>query len=517
MVLPGSNLAKKCGGSLRQTERAEVSLRSAAFRGSFWVVSAYAAGQALRLGNNLILARWLVPADFGLMTLVNVFLQGLQMFSDVGIGPSIIQNKRGDDPAFLDTAWTVQVIRGAALWGGSCLLAVPLGAFYGEPMLWKLLPVAGVTALISGFNSTRLLNCNRDLKFGWISTVDLLAQALSIMTMISWAFIRPSIWALVAGGIAASILKMILTHTIVPGKANRFHWDCDAASALFRFGKWIFISTVITFLASQADRIILGKLVPLEVLGVYSIAFAIAMLPAQIGSQICNAVLFPLFAKEVRSNASALGSKVIRARRIILRACLLLTVGTTLVANPFFNIFYDQRYDSGGWMVQMLSIPVWFSILQTSTGQSLLALGDSRAFMLCNAGRFLASTLACIGGYWLFGIEGFIVGMGIGAMCGQVGVQMAMSLHGIHIMGQDAKYSLAFAIFVWACPCLSTMISTKAHSIGDIESLVVLGGVLLLPLVAGIAWGLAHFLTCGKHESLGESTSFLRKIAARIL
>src|SRR5204863_421086 len=80
-----------------------------------WSATEYLAGFILRLGSNLILARLLVPEMFGLMALVNTFMMGLQMFSDVGIGPSIIQNRRGDDPAFLNTAWTIQVMRGMAL------------------------------------------------------------------------------------------------------------------------------------------------------------------------------------------------------------------------------------------------------------------------------------------------------------------------------------------------------------------------------------------------------------------
>src|SRR6476646_1258750 len=99
------------------------SLRRRTFHGSVWTTSEYAIGVVLRLGGNLVLTRLLVPDMFGIMALVNTFLMGLQMFSDVGIGPSIIQNRRGDDPAFLNTAWTIQVMRGATLWIFSCLIA----------------------------------------------------------------------------------------------------------------------------------------------------------------------------------------------------------------------------------------------------------------------------------------------------------------------------------------------------------------------------------------------------------
>ena len=94
-----------------------------ALRGSALTAGSYAITQGLRLGSNLILTRLLFPEAFGLMALVSVFLVGLAMFSDIGIGPAISHSKRGDEPGFLDTAWTLQVARGVILWLGASALA----------------------------------------------------------------------------------------------------------------------------------------------------------------------------------------------------------------------------------------------------------------------------------------------------------------------------------------------------------------------------------------------------------
>ena len=91
-------------------------LRAKAMRGSAMTIISFGGQNVLRLGSNLILTRLLFPEAFGLMALVQVFMGGLQMFSDLGIQASIIQNSRGDDPDFLNTAWTIQVIRGTCLW-----------------------------------------------------------------------------------------------------------------------------------------------------------------------------------------------------------------------------------------------------------------------------------------------------------------------------------------------------------------------------------------------------------------
>ena len=119
-------------------------------------MAGHGASVLIRLASSLILTRLLFPEVYGVMSLVWMVMYGLAMFSDVGLGPAIIRDKRGDDPVFLNTAWTVQAIRGAVLWGGSCLAASPMAAFYGQPELAQLIPVAGLTALIAGFNSTAL-------------------------------------------------------------------------------------------------------------------------------------------------------------------------------------------------------------------------------------------------------------------------------------------------------------------------------------------------------------------------
>ena len=104
------------------------------------------------------------PALFGVMTLVNVFIQGLQMFSDVGIGPSIIQSPRGDDEDFYNTAWTVQICRGWGLWLALTALAWPVGLFYENADLSWLLVVAGAGETIRAFNSTAVFTLSRRLK-----------------------------------------------------------------------------------------------------------------------------------------------------------------------------------------------------------------------------------------------------------------------------------------------------------------------------------------------------------------
>src|ERR1700722_3775887 len=90
-------------------------LESRALNATVWTIVQYGAAQGLRLVNSVILTRLLFPEAIGQMTLVTTLIVGITLLSDIGLAPSVIQSQRGDEPDFLNTAWTLQAIRGGAL------------------------------------------------------------------------------------------------------------------------------------------------------------------------------------------------------------------------------------------------------------------------------------------------------------------------------------------------------------------------------------------------------------------
>ncbi|MFW6033005.1 MAG: oligosaccharide flippase family protein, partial [Phycisphaeraceae bacterium] len=226
----------------------------------------------IRLGGNVVLTRLLVPEAFGLMSLVRGVTDGLKMLSDLGIQPAIVQSERAD-ASFLNTAWTMQIIRGVGLFLLGCVLAWPVSKFYGEPVLLALVPAAAVMLLIDGFVATSLYMVQRQLRLAWLTVLETAAQTVNIGVAIALAAVFHTVWALVVGGLVGMGMRLALSHLWLPGIRNRFHWEPEAARKLYHFGKWIFGSTMLTFAAMYADRIILGKLLGMSLLGVYSIAF----------------------------------------------------------------------------------------------------------------------------------------------------------------------------------------------------------------------------------------------------
>lgn len=351
------------------------SIKKQAISGLIWTVLSYGGGQALRFASNLVLTRLLFPELFGLMTLINTFITGLYLFSDTGVGPSIIRHKRGDDPLFLNTAWTVQVVRGIFLWF-FCLALTPVVAhFYQEPQFNYLLPVAGLTTIITGFESTSRFTLNRQMGIRLLSIFELGGQALSIGVFIIWAYFSPTIWALVGGNVLSLILKTIWSHFLIPGYSNRFAWDKDVAQELFSFGRWIFLSTAMTFLAGQSDRIILGKLLTFSQLGVYNIAAQFSLIPHQVVNAMSDKVFFPVFSKFADLPRDEFRNKIKNKRKQILLLSALFLSLLAASGDLLISVLYDSRYQDAAWMMPILTIGVWPSILTQTVDSVLLAIG----------------------------------------------------------------------------------------------------------------------------------------------
>lgn len=421
--------------------------RRRAAHATAWTVGGHLATQVLRVAGNVALAALLAPDAFGLMALVTVFLQGLQLFSDTGIRPAIIQHARGDDPVFLNTAWTVQAIRGLVLTVVCAIAAWPVAIFYERPELAWLLAAAGLSNAFGGFNSTALITLNRHLALGRLTVGNIGLRLLQVGVTVLWALVSPTAWALVGGTVVGAACRTVVSHTFLAGGQlrNRFHWDREAASMLFRFGRWVFVGTIIGYLGAQIDRLLLGKLVSLEMLGVYSIAAMLALQPQLICEQITSRVLFPVLSRAARDEPRRLHEGLLRARRVILPAAVVATATVVLVSPAFFGLLYAQRFQGAIWMAQLLAVPAWFLVLSASSSKALYAVADVRPATIAGLVKLVVSGALCLAGLAWIGPAGFILGFGAGALAANLVVVAALARRGLHVAGQDLLHTLALA------------------------------------------------------------------------
>jgi O-antigen/teichoic acid export membrane protein len=404
----------------QENEQNLLSLKQYTLSWIAWVFPVYLVSQIPRLGGNLILSRLLAPELFGLMALAYIFLNGVQSFSNISVGDSIIQNKRGDDPNFLNTAWTIQVIRGFFI-GFCCLvIAWPVANFYDKPgqaisFLW-LLPLVGITQIIEGFNSTALLTLSRHMKFRKLVIFRLGLQVISLTVMCTIAWFNHNIWALIVGDFVSALVGVVWSHRLIPGVRNSFFWEKAAAKSIFSFGKWILIATAIALLTNQADQLILPKLpsFEFEILGVYNIAITLgSLIVPQLINIFISQVLFPFFSKQAELSRENLRLKIIKPRWLLLIGGAVFLTITIGFGDLIIFALYDERYSQAAWMLPILSLGFWPTILYTTINSVIWAIGQPRYSAY---GQILKLIFIVIGlpiGFFLGKLFGFVIAVAL--------------------------------------------------------------------------------------------------------
>lgn len=390
-------------------------LRDRVIGGLSWTLLGFLAAQALRLGSNLLLTRLLFPEAFGVMALVQIVIQGIEMFSDAGLRGSVVNHERGEDPDFLATVYSFQAIRGVLLWIVMSACAWPAADFYSAPELIWAIPLASSRALLRGVSSTSLLLLVRRVEPSRRIVLDLSSQLFGLVVMVGLAlWVTRSVAVLVVGAIAAQCIQTAGSHYLVPTAPRpRFGWDPAAARSIFGFGKWIFLSTALTFVLSQAEKGVLGRLLSMSELGLFSIAFLIVQTFTGAVQKLSGNLLFPIYAELARRGPGALRSRMLRVRAGLLGVLIpplwvLVGFGPEVV-----GVLYDDRYAGAGWMAQVLAAGAVAQLVANTAERAVLAYGDSRRHMTLQVARAALLVVGIIAGGTFGGADGVIVGAAV--------------------------------------------------------------------------------------------------------
>ena len=420
-------------------------LMARVLRGSAFVMFGYGASQVLRLASNLILTRLLFPEAFGLMALVAMVEIGLTLFTDMGIAPSIAQSKRGDDPEFLDTAYTLKVVRGFALWIVACIMAYPMSLFFDAPELALFLPVSTFSMVISGFTTVRIETAFRHLQLGKVTAIDLASQVVALIFMIVLAWYTRSVVALVAGGIVTAAVQNVLAGRLLDGHRNRLRWDPTAAHELIHFGKWIFVSTVFSFFASQGDKLVFGRFLTLHVLGIYNIGYYLGSFPLMLGQELVGRVMIPIY-REVAESGSRSSARKLHYMRYLMTGGLIGLMGTLAIIGPMLvDLLYDDRYLHAGGMLVLISIALMPAAIGVSYDRAALAAGDSRHFFIVSAARGTSGVLFLLIGVHFWGIVGAIAGLALSGIVVHPFLVWLSIKHGVWDPEHDAIFAVVAA------------------------------------------------------------------------
>ena len=241
---------------------AEGGLVKRVVRSGMWVGVQNAGANILQTVRSIILARLLTPEIFGLMSLCQVAVRGLDLFTETGIAPALIHRQERVAEA-VNTAYTLQIMRGFLL----ALLAIPLAplaaAYYGDERLRAVIAVLSMSFIVSGFSNINTILLQKKLDFRRLAALELTLALISTVAVSVLAYIMRSVWALVIGQLLTSAMRVTLSYIIVPGRPV-MRFDRTIAWELFKYGRFITGLTIVLFVTSEIDNLVVGKVLGLQ-------------------------------------------------------------------------------------------------------------------------------------------------------------------------------------------------------------------------------------------------------------
>ena len=376
-----------------------------------WTTLSTAITTILQLLQLAILARFLDPSAFGLMALVMVAIGFSQAFLDMGISNAII-HKQVISKDQLSTLYWVNVLAGFSLFVIISALAPLVANFYEEPELTKLIIIVGFTFLIQPFGQQFMVLWQKEMRFSEIAKIDIVNKSISLVVSAYLAYKGYGVYALVYGTLAGVVSQTVqFMYKGLKEYRPSFVFKLGEIKEFLGFGAYQMGEKTINYFNSQLDTILIGKLLGVEALGIYTIAKQLIMKPIEIIGPIVTKVTFPTMAKVQNDNILF---KNIYLKTINYLSSIIFPIYVFLVimAPELILILFGEQWSEAIPIVQILSIYGALRSIGSPVGSLLLSKGKANW-----------------GFWWNFGLLFYIpVGIYLGSKWGIYGVCWALVL-----------------------------------------------------------------------------------------
>lgn len=343
-------LSRKLTGFLLSSDG---NLKKKVIRGGFWVFGLRVFRRGFEFIRTIVLARLLVPEDFGLMGIALLAMSALESFSQTGVQEALVQ-KDGDIEEYLDTAWTIQVIRGLVIAAILFFGAPLIGAFFGEPSAVSFTRALALSEIFKGFTHIGVVYFQKELEFHKQFIYQISGTLADLLVSIPAAIILRNPWALVYGLLAGNLIRLVFSF-IISDRRLSFNVDRKYSRQLFDFGKFIFMQAIILFLLNQGDDAFVGRYLGVAALGIYQLGYRISNITATEITHVISSVTFPAYSK-IQNDTRKLSS----ALKMTLKFTSFLTFpiagGIFILAPEFTELFLGEQWLEVIPVIQILSL-----------------------------------------------------------------------------------------------------------------------------------------------------------------
>ena len=362
--------------------------------GTAWIALAQVISKIANMAKYVVLAHLLEKSDLGLFLVSMVVLQLFEIVAGTGVVQALIQ-RRDRVQEFLATGWTAQVVRGIIL-GAIVIAAAPLCELY-LPNSYGLAPILqahSAVVVIGGFRSIRLVVMERDLAFRPLAYVEVARAAIDLIVTISIAVVSPTAWAPLFGRITSVFFGVVLGHVLAPHRlAISFEWS--KFRTLYRFGFWMFLSTLIGFLMIRGGGLVLARVMTLSDVAVYELAYMLGCTPTAELFRVITRAAFSTFSRM----QTELGRMQEAYRRLLYTTSVWVSgvVGIlTVVSVEITDVLFGDSYASLYRLLPLLAIWGASRTLAENDMVAIQAIGRPNIATLFNASVLVLFALSVV-------------------------------------------------------------------------------------------------------------------------
>lgn len=414
-------------------------------KGDLFATGATFAGQSVvKFGSSLILTRILSPTAYGTIAILMSIVFILVMLSDIGFSVCIVRSTRGEERTYLNTAWTIRIIRAISNTVIMFLAAPLVARLYHAPTLTVPFRVLSLWFLIDGFESTAFPVAIRRKNSRIYMYSEFTGSVIAAVFTVVYCYFSRNFWGMLYGILVNRLMVVILSHRFYREIAPRIQWDRAAAKEIFEYTRFVMPSSALSLFLNQFDNAIFLRFFDFRLLGIYSLAGNIAAPVESLIGKASQMVLYPRCAHNFRTDRSTFSSKYYVENTKLFIATLAAPAAIGGAAHFLIRVLYDPRYAQAAEVLQAFMMRAVLKALSSPAEDMLIATGESRLVLVGNIYRVVWIIAGSLLGYHFFGFLGFTYGVALSGLPALVYYLRLQRRKGF-LIGRYEIYKLAFA------------------------------------------------------------------------
>jgi lipopolysaccharide exporter len=317
------------------------SLSQRAIRSGVWIYLSFGVEKLFGFLSSIILARLLLPADFGVAGMAIVATGLIAVFTEVGIQQAVIY-KQDDSQSFLNTAWWLSCLRGLMMFMVTLLTAGWAAYFFKTPAVKPVIIIMGFIYILNGMNSVGLIILQRDLEFKKFSILKILSGVTGVLVGIITALLIRNYWAIIYSSLAQAVVTLIGSFLIHPFRPGR-QISRPSLRFMFGYGKFLFGGSIINYLLTQGDDALVGRMLGSGNLGYYQMAYSLSNMPVSSITHVIWQVAMPVYTKK-KDDIAGLREVFFQFVKITSVLAIPLAGGMLVLAQNIISVIYGEKW-----------------------------------------------------------------------------------------------------------------------------------------------------------------------------